>query len=412
MPVIRLTIRSPSSSTAIRNKPLWRKSAAPFDLNDGTQYYAWVDYNGDSNLLEVYLSTSSTKPATAALTTQVDLAQIVGNSMYAGFSAGNFNAPNYHRVSSWSLSSEAPPESPGSFALVTSQITAFEGQGSITLEVQRLGGSAGDAWLDYYTEPSSAVVGEDFVYQSGQLYFADGVTSQQFTIQIVDNSDAEPTEQFSVYIHNPIGADLLTPRSSLITILDDDSGLPIFPTFDSAFGLNFNGSASLAGNELQLTSTGNQQAGTAFYEGAIAIDSSTSFQSAFSFRIGGGSGTNGADGMTFLLQNSPDGVNALGGAGGYLAYDTIVSSLAIEFDTHLNAGDSAGNTLAVVIDGNTQNAIAETSALFDLNNGTQYYAWVDYNGDSDVLAVYLSDSADKPIFALLKLEYPIGSDCR
>ncbi len=91
------------------------------------------------------------------------------------------------------------PASPGSFALVTSQITAFESQGSITLEVQRLGGSAGDAWLDYYTEPSSAVTGEDFVYQSGQLYFADGVTSQQFTIQIVDNSDAEPTEEFSVY---------------------------------------------------------------------------------------------------------------------------------------------------------------------------------------------------------------------
>lgn len=375
---------------------------AGFDLNNGTQYYAWIDYNGDTNQLEVFLSDTTDKPGVASLTTQVDLAQVVGDSTYAGFSAGNYNLTNYHRVSSWFLTADAPPPSPGSFSLVTSQVNAFEGQGTITLEVQRLGGSAGDASVEFYTSADTAIAGEDFVYKAGQLDFADGVTSRTFTVDIIDNDDAEPTEEFSVQLDNPVGAELLTPRTSRVTIFDDDSGLPIFPTFDSSFGLNLNGTASIADSELQLTSTGTQQAGTAFYEGSIAVDSSTSFQSAFSFRIGGGSGSGGADGMTFLLQNDPDGVDALGGPGGNLAYENIINSVAIEFDTHLNAGDSAGNTLAVVINGDVQNAVAEAPALFDLNDGTQYYAWVDYNGDSDVLAVYLSDSAEKPVFALLK----------
>ncbi len=168
--------------------------------------------------------------------------------------------------------------------------------------------------------------------------------------------------------------------------------------------MNLNGSASLVDGQLQLTGTGARQAGSAFFEAPIAVDSSFSFQSSFSFIIGGGSGTVGADGMTFILQNSSAGADALGRAGGYLGYDAVLQSLAIEFDTYQNGGDSAANTLAVVLNGDTRNAIAEAPALYDLNNGTQYYAWVDYNGDSDILAVYLSPTPEKPGFALLKTQ--------
>ncbi len=380
---------------------------APFDLNNGSPYFAWVNYDGGTNTLAVYLSQSADKPTNAVLTTQVELDQVLGNSALAGFTAGNYDNPNRHAITSWSLlldSVPAPSEGPGSFSLVTSQMTAVENQGGVTFEVRRVGGSVGEASIDFFTVGGSAVEGEDFINQSGTLIFADGETSKFITVQLIDDSIEELTEQFSVRIDNPNVASLLAPRTSLVTVLDDESGLPRYSSFASQAGMNLNGSAAFLDGQLELTGIGKRQAGSAFYESPIAIDSSTSFQSSFSFTIDGGSGAAGADGLTFLLQNSPEAADALGRAGGYLGYDSISRSVAIEFDTFQNPGDASANSIAVVINGETRNAISEAPAFFDLNNGTEYHAWVDYNGDSDTLAVYLSETDEKPFFALLKTQ--------
>ncbi|MGB7325301.1 MAG: DUF4347 domain-containing protein [Rubripirellula sp.] len=307
------------------------------------------------------------------------------------------------------LASGDPTGNPGSFSLVTSEIVTVEGQGAITLEVRRLGGSDGAASVDYLTAADSATAGEDFQATSGRLFFADGETVKQFTVNILDDGISESTESFSVRIDNPIGADLLAPRTSIVTILDDDSGLPRFESFTSATDLALNGSASISGTQLQLTSTGARQAGTAFYNSPISVSSNTSFQSSFTFQMGGGAGTNGADGMTFLLQNSAAGLSALGRAGGYLGYDTIGQSVAIEFDNYNNGGDIAANTVAVVINGDTRNAFAEVVSPFDLNNNTLYHAWVDYNGETNTLAVFVSPTAEKPVFAVLKTNIELDS---
>ena len=382
---------------------------APSDLNNGAPYFAWVDYDGDTNTLAVFLSQTSNKPAEAVLTTQVDLNQVLDGSAIAGFTAGNYDRPNRHAVSSWSLvldsaTAPSPGPGPGSFSLVTSQVTAVEDQGEIRFEVRRVGGSLGDASIDFFTVGGTAIEDEDFINQSGTLFFADGETSKFITVQLVDDGLEELTEQFSVRIDNPIGASLLAPRTSLVTVLDDESVLPRYSSFDSQAGMNLNGSAAFLDDQLELTGTDKRQAGSAFYQSPIAVNSSTSFQSSFSFTIGGGNGSAGADGLTFLLQNSPEATEALGRAGGYLGYDSISRSVAIEFDTFLNPGDSSANSIAVVINGDTRNAISQTPAFFDLNNGTEYHAWVDYNGDSDTLAVYLSDTNEKPFFALLKTQ--------
>jgi hypothetical protein len=53
------------------------------------------------------------------------------------------------------------------------------------------------------------------------------------------------------------------------------------------------------------------------------------------------------------------------------------------------------------------------SATVDLNDGSVYHAWVDYNGISDSLSVYVSDSSEKPPYLLAKakinLEAEIGA---
>ncbi len=92
------------------------------------------------------------------------------------------------------------------------------------MEVQRLGGSTGAASVDYVTIGDTAQAGQDFVSESGQLDFADGETSKQFTIGIVDDGDVESTEQFSVRIENAVGAGLSAPQTSVVTIVDNDRG--------------------------------------------------------------------------------------------------------------------------------------------------------------------------------------------
>jgi hypothetical protein len=105
--------------------------------------------------------------------------------------------------------------------------------------------------------------------------------------------------------------------------------------------------------------------------------------------------------MAFVLQNSAAGADALGGTGGRIGYDTIGNSLAIEFDSLRNPTDIGVNTIAVAIDGNWQNEQTEAPAGFDMNNGVLHYAWVDYDGGSDTLKVYLSTSSTKPASAKL-----------
>lgn len=75
------------------------------NLKSGAPIYAWIDYNGVNNQLQVYLSNTAIKPGTALLTTTVDLPNIVGNQAYIGFSAGTGSLWNNHDIRNWQFNS-------------------------------------------------------------------------------------------------------------------------------------------------------------------------------------------------------------------------------------------------------------------------------------------------------------------
>ncbi|MEO0836900.1 MAG: PQQ-dependent sugar dehydrogenase, partial [Cyanobacteria bacterium J06642_3] len=166
--------------------------------------------------------------------------------------------------------------------------------------------------------------------------------------------------------------------------------------------LIFNGDAAQADSVLRLTPLEKRQIGSAFYSRPLAIESDTSFATQFQFQLSGG--TAGADGFTFMLQNDFREFSALGDAGGGLGYRRINESLAIEFDTSLspNPGqDINNNHVSLLRDGNVRDALTSVVAPFDLNNGDILTAWVDYDGNLDLLSVYLSDTLDKPETSLI-----------
>jgi Bacterial lectin/Domain of unknown function (DUF1929) len=83
------------------------------------------------------------------------------------------------------------------------------------------------------------------------------------------------------------------------------------------------------------------QAGSAML--SHRIDLSYDFQASFDVYLGNNS--NGADGLAFLLQNDPQGANAIGAAGGHYGAIQIRNGLGIAFDTYQNTalGDMVGD---------------------------------------------------------------------
>ena len=78
--------------------------------------------------------------------------------------------------------------------------------------------------MDYTTTASSAVAGVDFVGTSGTLVFPSGVSTQSFTVPLIDDSVCETTPQtFSVGLANVVGgASIGSTSSTTVTIAASD----------------------------------------------------------------------------------------------------------------------------------------------------------------------------------------------
>jgi glucose/arabinose dehydrogenase len=294
------------------------------------------------------------------------------------------------------------PANHGVVSLQQNSWTANETSGQATVVVRRTNGSDGTITIDYRTVNGTAIAGQDYQSRSGTLTFAPGQTQKSLAIKLLNDTILEGKESFSFTIDNVQGgASLLAPRTAVITIVDDEQQLPNITSFSGIVGLSLNGSAQLASPVLRLTSAVNNQAGSSYFTSALGINDDTSFQTSFKFRATGGNGSAGADGFVFALQNSAAGVLALGGSGGSLGYGGISNSLAIEFDTFRDAWDASNNHISVLINGNPQVSLATRAAPLDLNSGSHRYAWVDYNGFTNQLSVFLSATSTKPTTAVV-----------
>ena len=114
---------------------------------------------------------------------------------------------------------------------------------------------------------------------------------------------------------------------SSTAVVIGDTNPPALVTFnDTAWALNNNGNITpaITSGVLTLTDGNNSEASSAFFGAGQYIGG---FIASFTYQTAGG-----ADGVTFCLQNSPAGTNALGAAGGNLGYAGITPSAAFEIN--------------------------------------------------------------------------------
>ncbi len=149
--------------------------------------------------------------------------------------------------------------SPGTIGLTLSELTIDENLGTLNFIVFREGGTDGTVTVDYATSNGSAD-DNDYESISGTLTFDDGVTGQQLSLQINDDTDAESAETFSLSISNPTGgAALGATTTQLVTINDNDD---VFTGI--LFEDSFEGSTNWTTNPLGLdtATTGQWAAGS------------------------------------------------------------------------------------------------------------------------------------------------------
>lgn len=106
-------------------------------MDDYRLLYAWVDYNGDTKLLEIRVSSTPTRPDRTTTSTTIDIPKIIGSkNAFIGFTAATGEAWNAHEILSFSFTNRFKPYSYTlSLAATPDTIIAFGDTATITATV-------------------------------------------------------------------------------------------------------------------------------------------------------------------------------------------------------------------------------------------------------------------------------------
>lgn len=110
----------------------------------------------------------------------------------------------------------------GALAFNASAVSVDENSGTLTVTVQRSGGTAGTVSVHYATVNGSALAGADYTATYGDLSWSAGDSADKtFTVPIVWDSLAERSENFRVELSIPTGgAKLNNPKAQRVTIVN------------------------------------------------------------------------------------------------------------------------------------------------------------------------------------------------
>ena len=101
--------------------------------------------------------------------------------------------------------------------------SAGEGDGSVTIIVNRSGDESAVASVDFKTVGGTASDRTDYTLSLGTLYFAAGEQSKSFDVLITDDGSVEGGEIVTLILSNPQGASLGDLSTSTLSLVDNDT---------------------------------------------------------------------------------------------------------------------------------------------------------------------------------------------
>jgi Domain of unknown function (DUF4394)/Calx-beta domain/Domain of unknown function (DUF4214) len=112
----------------------------------------------------------------------------------------------------------------GNVQFSTAATTVAENVGSVTVTVNRTGGTEGPATVNISTAGSTATPGTDFTLSTTTVQFAAGETSKTFTVNVIDDNLNEANETVVLTLQPVLnGVGVGTPNTETITITDNDA---------------------------------------------------------------------------------------------------------------------------------------------------------------------------------------------
>jgi len=106
------------------------------------------------------------------------------------------------------------------------ELQVGETAGSVTEHVIRTGSLTDPVTITYGITGDTATAGQNFVGGGGTVTMAAGVSDVSIPVQILDDTVAEPTEVAVLSLIEVRGATLWAPRTSRISILDNETPAP------------------------------------------------------------------------------------------------------------------------------------------------------------------------------------------
>jgi hypothetical protein len=111
------------------------------------------------------------------------------------------------------------------FSAPSYSVNESDGTASITVTLNSSSSISVAVDVNYATSDGTATEGVDYISTSGTLTFdPGGVTSQSFSVTILQDTDVEGGETITLTLSDPVNAHLGTPSIATLTIVDDESG--------------------------------------------------------------------------------------------------------------------------------------------------------------------------------------------
>ena len=254
----------------------------------GTSGQVTVNYateDGSATAGSDYTATSATLTFADGDTSKTFSVSITDDSTYEGNESLTVSLSNATGgasvgtpgVATVTIVENDPPPAAGSLQFSGANYSVAEDGTSALITVVRTGGSAGTVGVNYVTSDATATAGSDYTATAGDLTFGDGVTSQSFSVTILDDLTYEGNESFQITLSGASGgAALGTPAIATVTIKENDP-VPI------AGSLQFSGANYAVAEDGGLALITVTRSGGTF--GAVSVGYSS----------GGGTATSGSD---------------------------------------------------------------------------------------------------------------------
>ena len=178
---------------------------------------------------------------------------------------------------------DGSPQPPGLPTLAIDDVTVAEDGGSAVFSVRLSGESTATVTVGYATEDGTAHAGSDYTAGSGTLTFESGAREQTIAVAVIDDSEEEGSETFTVRLSDVRNATLLDGEGTA-TIRDDDGdgspqppGLPTLAIDDvtvaedggsAVFGVRLSGESTATVTVGYATEDGTAHAGSDYTAGS------------------------------------------------------------------------------------------------------------------------------------------------